>query len=219
MPGAGSRGAGVASVERNVNVQKGLTVESLSLAWVTVEAVVAVWAGMAAHSLALTVWGIDSVIELLAGSVLWWRLWVEARGAPVERVERTEKGASRVVGLSLLALAVYMVTAAAVTLWRRSSAEASPVGIVLAVMAVFLMFYLAGAKKRIGADIGSKALAADGSCSIACACMSLVLLAGVGLTALFGWWWVDAATSLGLVYFVVREGLEALEAARGPGHT
>jgi divalent metal cation (Fe/Co/Zn/Cd) transporter len=77
------------------------------------------------------------------------------------------------------------------------------------------MPFLATTKKRVGRRIGSKALVSDGACSMVCAYMSWILLAGVAATALFGWWWADAVAALGFVWFVIHEGLEAVNDARG----
>ena len=76
------------------------------------------------------------------------------------------------------------------------------------------MPFLAVSKKRIGRRIGSKALISDGSCSMVCAYMSWILLAGVAATSLLGWWWADSVAALGFVWFVVHEGLEAIDEAR-----
>ena len=140
-------------------------------------------------------------------------------GGSPDRVNRAEKMATWVVGIALLLLAVYITASAIYNLWTHSAAESSPVGIGLAFVAVFLMFYLSNVKKKIGEQIGSKALKADGSCSIVCAYMSIILLAGVSLTALLGWWWIDAVASLGLNYFVIKEGIEAVQEARGAKDT
>lgn len=166
-----------------------------------------------------SVFGIDSIIELVSGFVLLWRLWVEMSGENLERVKRAEKLAMWVVGISLLLLAVYITVTAVYNLLTHSTAESSLAGIGLAFVAVFLMFYLSNAKKKIGEQIGSKALKTDGSCSIVCAYMSIILLVGVSLTALFGWWWIDAISSLGLNYFVIKEGIEAVQEARGAEDT
>lgn len=93
--------------------------------------------------------------------------------------------------------------------------QSSYLGIGLAIASGVIMPYLSRAKKRIGSEIGSKALRADGSCSIVCAYMAWTVLAGVVLTALLGWWWIDSIAALALVYFVVKEGWEAIQEARG----
>ena len=81
------------------------------------------------------------------------------------------------------------------------------------------MLFLAFAKKRIGAEIGSQALQADGGCSIVCVYMAWTVLAGVLLTAWFGWWWADSVAALALVYFAIKEGLEAIHEAQGEEDT
>lgn len=196
-------------------VRKGVNIELISIFWMIIEAVVAVSAGVIAHSLSLVAFGADSIIELVAGAVLLWRLMIEANGASLEKVKRAEKFSSWVVGIALLLLAVYIVVASLYKLWMKQGAETSYLGIALAIASGVIMPVLSRSKKHIGTEIGSKALRADGSCSIVCAYMSWTVLIGVVITALFGWWWVDSIVALALVYFVVKEGWEAVQDARG----
>ena len=198
-----------------LQVKKGINIEIVSILWMIVEAVVAIRAGILAHSLALTAFGADSVIELVASAILLWRLYVESSGASLERVKQAEKKASWVVGVALLALAGYIVVSAGFDLWTRSGSEKSMLGLALAIASGMIMPYLSREKKRIGTEIGSKALRADGSCSIVCAYMAWTLIVGLVLTALVGWWWLNALAGLALVYFVVKEGIEAIQEARG----
>lgn len=197
------------------SVKKGVNIEIVSIIWMVVEAAVALGSGIVAHSVSLVAFGADSIIELIAGGVLLWRLTIEARGASIARVQKAEKTSSWVVGIALLALAVYIVIASIYKLVTHEGAETSFSGIGLAIASGIIMPYLSRAKKRIGSEIGSKALRSDGSCSIVCAYMAWIVLAGVVLTALLGWWWIDAIAALGLVYYVVKEGWEAVQVARG----
>ena len=199
----------------SISVRKGVNIEVISIIWMIIEAVVAIGAGVIAHSLALTAFGADSIIELVAGIVLLWRLTIESRGAGLVQIERAGKISSWVVGIALLLLAVYIIVASVFKLVTRQGAETSYLGLGLAVASGIIMPYLSRAKKRIGSEIGSKALRSDGSCSMVCAYMSWVLLAGVVLTALLSWWWIDSIAALALIYYVVREGWEAVEEARG----
>lgn len=196
-------------------VQKGTAVEVASIVWMLIEAWVAIAAGVTAHSLALVAFGADSIIELIAGSVLLWRLWIELRGQSEERIKRAEKRASWVVGSALLLLSVYIVISALFNLSHHRGAEASGLGLGLAIAAGLIMPLLAWSKIRIGTKIGSKALRSDGYCSMVCAYMSWTLLVGIVATAFVGWWWIDGVLSLLLVYFISREGIEALLSARG----
>lgn len=200
---------------QTIQVRKGIHIEIVSLLWMMIEAVIAIGAGIAAQSLALIVFGADSIIELVAGGILLWRLFVEAGGASLERVTQAEKRASWVVGVALIALAVYIVVMAVYDLCTRSGSKSSMLGLALAIASGMIMPYLSHAKKTIGSQIGSKALRADGSCSIVCAYMAWTLIVGLVLTALVGWWWLNALAGLALVYFVVKEGIEAIQEARG----
>jgi len=201
--------------DHSASVRKGVNIEVISMIWMVIEAVVAIGAGVIAHSLALTAFGADSIIELVAGGVLLWRLTIESRGASLAEVKRAEKTSSWVVGIALLLLAVYIVVASIVKLVTHQGAETSYLGLGLAIASGIIMPYLSRAKRRIGSEIGSKALRSDGSCSMVCAYMSWIVLGGVVLTALLGWWWIDSIAALGLVYYVVKEGREAVEEARG----
>lgn len=198
-----------------MSVKRGIHIEIGSLIWMVIEAGVAIGSGVMAHSLSLVAFGGDSMIELVAGGVLLWRLMIEARGASLKRVKTAEKTSSWVVGIALLLLAVYIAVASIDKLVTHQGAESSYLGMGLAIASGIIMPYLSRAKKRIGSEIGSKALRADGSCSMVCAYMAWTVLAGAALTALLGWWWIDSIAALALVYFVVKEGWEAIEEARG----
>lgn len=207
------RGAG--SGYPSAALRRGVHIEVLSILWMIVEAGVAIGAGILAHALVLVAFGGDSIIELIAGAVLLRRLLMEARGARANAVQRAEQWSSWVVGVALLLLAAYIVVGSLVKLGMHRGAETSDWGIALALASGAIMPYLSAAKKRIGAEIGSSALRADGACSIVCAYMAWTVLVGVGATAVFGWWWADSVVALGLVYFVVKEGWEAIQEARG----
>jgi divalent metal cation (Fe/Co/Zn/Cd) transporter len=158
--------------------------------------------------------GADSIIELIAGGILLWRLLVEQRGGSVERVEQAERRASWVTAISLFALACYIVGDSAFTFVTRTQPEASWWGVGLAIAAAIIMPLLWQGKLQVAKRIGSSALKADAACSITCAYMSLALLVGLLLNRVLGWWWADPLAALALVYFLVREGREALHQAR-----
>jgi divalent metal cation (Fe/Co/Zn/Cd) transporter len=199
---------------RDSHVRAGIRVEAITIAWMVVEAAVAIGAGIVARSVLLTAFGLDSVIELVSGGVLLWRLLVEATGMSLERVERAENRAAWVTGISLALLCVYIVAMAALAIATRTRSETSFVGIGLAVVAVIGMPILARTKRRIATQIGSAALRGDAACSITCASMAAALLVGLLLNALFGWWWADSLAALALVYWLAGEAREALEGAR-----
>jgi divalent metal cation (Fe/Co/Zn/Cd) transporter len=192
-------------------IRSGIRVEWLTIGWMVVEAAVSIGAGIAAGSIALIAFGVDSVIELVSAGTLLWRLRLEDAGtAPPALIERAERQASRVVGASLLLLAVYVVLQSGYDLWTRAAPERSLPGIALAAAALLVMPALVRTKRRIAAAINSPALRGDAACGVVCVYMAATLLAGLVLRAAFGWWWADPVAALGIVYFIVREGREAL---------
>ncbi|GAC1422069.1 MAG: cation transporter [Ktedonobacteraceae bacterium] len=195
-------------------VRLGVWIEAVSLLWMVIEASVAIGAGFATHSVSLQGFGIDSVIELIAGSVLLWRLALEQRGASLQAVEQAERRAAWVVALSLFALALYIVGDSIFSLLAKSHAASSAWGVGLAIAAAIIMPILWRGKLHIAHRIGSAAFKADAICSVTCAYMSFALLIGLLLNALLGWWWADPLAALALVYFIIQEGREALHEAR-----
>lgn len=199
---------------RKGDVRLGVWIEVVTILWMTIEASVAITVGFTTRSVSLQGFGIDSIVELIAGGILLWRLLVEQRGGSVERIEYAERRASWVTASSLFALALYIVGDSALTFFTGTRPEASWWGVGLAVAAAIIMPLLFIGKLRIAQRIGSAALKADAACSVSCAYMSLTLLTGLLLNRLFGWWWADPLAALALVYFLLQEGREALHEAR-----
>ena len=201
-------------LQRTGQLRLGVRIELVTIIWMTIEASIAIVTGFATHSVSLQGFGIDSIIELISGGVLLWRLRVEQRGGTIGVVERAERRAAWITALSLFALAVYIVGDSAFAFLTRSRPEASWWGIGLAIAATIIMPLLWRGKLRVARRIESAALKADAMCSITCAYMAITLLVGLLLNKFFGWWWADPLAALGLVYFIVKEGREALHEAR-----
>ncbi len=192
-------------------VRRGLRLEYLTVGWNCAEALVAVAAGLIAGSIALIGFGLDSLIEVSSGAILLWRL---RRDADATRRERVEARALKLVGWSFFLLAAYVAFDAAKSLWLREPPEESYVGIALAAVSLVVMPLLARAKRRVAARIASRALHADSRQTDLCAYLSAILLCGLLLNALVGWWWADPIAALGMVPIIAREGVEALRGER-----
>jgi divalent metal cation (Fe/Co/Zn/Cd) transporter len=187
-----------------------LRLEYVTVGWNVVEGVIAVMAALAAASVALLGFGIDSFVESISGAILIWRLRAEMAGDRDEKtIEAIERRAERLVGISFFVLAAYIAFDAVTTLVAQEKPEASPVGMAITSLSIAVMLWLARAKRRVAAALGSRALAADAEQTQACWYLSVVVLAGIGLNALFGWWWADPVAALGVVVLLVREGQEA----------
>ncbi len=185
-------------------VARGLRLEYLTLGWNLVEALVAIGSGLAAGSTALLGFGVDSLIESTSGGVLLWRLSGREGG------RTREETALRLVGLSLLLLAVWVAWESSGALLAGEAPDESPVGIGLAAVSLLVMPILARAKRRVAAGLGSRALDADSRQTDLCAYLSAILLLGLGLNALLGWWWADPVAALAMVPIIGREGARAL---------
>lgn len=193
---------------RPVLIAKAFLLEWITLAWMSVEAAVALWSGLAARSLTLVAFGFESVIELASAGVLIWRLTVEIKHGQ-EFSEFAERRAGQIAGALLFALAVYVVASAAWGLWQHRSAEFSLSGLTVAVIAIPTMVVLSRSKIRVAEQLGSRALRADAIEAITCGYLSAVVVVGLIAQVLFHLWWLDSVTSLAITYFLVEEGREA----------
>jgi divalent metal cation (Fe/Co/Zn/Cd) transporter len=195
-------------------IRRARVAESLTIAWMVVELVVAVAAGIVARSIALTAFGVDSGVELFTALVVLRQLLLHSDRATDEDLDTRERQASRIVGWSLYGLIVYIVLSSGWSLISRSKPEASTVGVALAIAALVVMPVLWRWRVGLAARLESPALRADAACSLVCIYMSAILLVGLLLNSLFAWWWADPVAGLAMIWWIRGEANEALEAAR-----
>ena len=162
--------------------------ESLTIAWMAVELIVALWAGIAARSVALTTFGIDSAIELFTATVVLRQLMLHTERATDEELDRRERQASRLVGWSLYGLIVYIVASSVWSLASGSKPASSSLGITLAIAALAVMPVLWVWRLALAERLDSPALRGDAACSVVCIYMSAVLLVGLLANRFLGWW-------------------------------
>ena len=186
------------------HLRHGRKLEYFTIGWNMVEAGVAVGAGRFAGSIALVGFGVDSLIESISGSILLWRLF-----SPVHDESR-EQIALKLVGISFLILAAYIAFDAIKSLLVYEPPDTSAVGIGLSIVSLILMPILARAKRRSAANLNSRAMRADSRQTDLCAYLSAILLGGLVLNALWGWWWADPVAALIMVPIIAREGFEGL---------
>ncbi|SFH72034.1 cation transporter [Amycolatopsis regifaucium] len=167
-----------------------------------IEAVVAISAGTMASSTALIGFGLDSVIEVASATAVAWQF----SGADPEARERT---ALKIIAVSFFALAAYVTVESVRTLFGADQAEHSGVGIVLAAISLLVMPFLSLAQRRAGRELGSASAVADSKQTLLCSCLSGVLLVGLLLNSLLGWYWVDPLVALVIAAVAIKEGREA----------
>jgi divalent metal cation (Fe/Co/Zn/Cd) transporter len=199
-----------ATDNRAALIEQAFRLEYITLAWMMLETGVAIGSGIAAGSLTLIAFGIDSLIELASAWVLVWRLTVELRHGQVF-AESAERTASRIGGALLFALAAFVVVSAGWRLWTRQGAEFSLPGLVISVFAIPIMYFLSRRKLRVASALGSRALRADAVESITCGWLAFVVVGALAAQFFIDAWWIDPLASLGVVWFVIREGREAWE--------
>ncbi len=192
---------------REAMVQRGRRLEYFTIAWNSLEGVVAVVAGVFAGSISLIGFGVDSFIEVTSGAALLWRLSLDAE---TQKRERMEKLTLRIVGVCFLALAAYVSYEAVSSLAGRRAPEPSLPGIVLACLSLVVMPLLSRAKRRVGAHLKSAALHADAKQTEFCTYLSAILLGGLLLNAAWTLWWADPVAALIMVSLIAKEGIDGL---------
>lgn len=192
-------------------LRKGRRLEVFTIAWNSLEGIASVGLGVLAGSIALVGFGVDSFIETSSGFILLWRLQTRR---DTEDAERAEVRALKLVGVSLLLLAAYILYDSATAIITRERPEVSIPGIILAAVSLVVMPILAQQKRKVAAAINSRALKADSFQTDVCMYLSAILLVGLALNAQFGWWWADPVAAAAMVPLIVREGREALRGER-----
>lgn len=198
-------------MDRPALIRRGKQLEYATIGYNSLEGIIAIAAGLLAGSVALVGFGFDSVIEVISGATLLWRLYADVEE---ERRELVEQRALRIVGWSFLLLAAYVTFDAGKAIIRREPPDESMIGIGIAALSLVIMPLLVRAKRRVAAAIGSKALAADATQTALCTYLSAILLGGLLLNAIVGWWWADPVAALVMVPIIVREGLEGIRGER-----
>jgi divalent metal cation (Fe/Co/Zn/Cd) transporter len=197
-----------AALDRQLFIRRGKRLEYFTMGWNGLEALAALIAANIAGSVSLLGFGIDSCIEVASALALLWRISVDAD----ERSrERNERFALRIVGFCFLGLALYVAYQSAADLLRKQAPQRSIPGIVLACAALVVMPLLARAKKRVANELKSGAMEADARQADFCMYLSLILLFGLVLNAMFGWWWTDSGAALIMVPIIAKEGWDGIQ--------
>ena len=178
--------------------------QTVTIVWISVEALVSLFAAWRARSPALLAFGGDSAIELFSAIVVLWRF---RAGAEHEHAERQ---AARVAGALLFALAAFVAITSLASLLGYSEPQPTFLGIGILVAAAVVMPWLAKEKRRLAGATGSAALRADAAQSALCAYLSLIALAGLAINSIWHVKWADPIAALAIVPLIVWEGREAM---------
>lgn len=195
---------------RSEFVKRGQRLEYFTIVWNSLEGLVSIAAGVIAGSVSLIGFGLDSLIEVTSGVALLWRFHHDLNASRSEQVERISL---RIVGWCFILLAVYLLYESGSTLIQHESPKRSIPGICIAAVSLIVMPLLARAKRRVAAGIGSAAMQADSRQTDFCTYLSAILLGGLLLNALLGWWWADPVAGLVMVPSIAKEGIDGIRGA------
>jgi divalent metal cation (Fe/Co/Zn/Cd) transporter len=189
----------------------GLALEYATLAWNVIGVAVLAITAWHAGSIALAGFGLDSLIEILASVVVIWQLTDTAAGR--------EPSALRLIGGAFFLLALYLLVQSGVALSTGHHPAPSTPGMIWLIATVVAMLLLAWGKRMVGHALGNVVLLTEARVTLLDAALAGAVLIGVGLNALFGWWWSDPLAGMAIVVYGVREGRAAWQASRNhSGH-
>ena len=183
-------------------LRRGRKLEAATLCWNIVGVVVLAFAAVQARSVALAGFGLDSLIEIGASTVVLWEL------ADVN--QERQRRAMRLIGSAFVGLAVYLGIQSTVVLVVGFHPHHSPLGIIWTGVTAAVMFALAFAKARTGAALDNQVLQAEGRITMIDGILAAAVLVGLVLNAVAGWWWADPLAGYVLLYYAVREARESL---------
>ena len=189
---------------RSALLRRGFALEYMTLAWNVAGIVVLAIAAISARSVALAGFGLDSLIEIGASTVVIWEL----SGTGEERQRR----GLRLIGYAFAALAVYLLVQSTVVLAAGYHPRHSVPGIIWTAATAAVMFALAAGKARTGRALDNPVLRTEGRVTMIDGILAVTVLAGLVLNAALGWWWADPAAGYVLVYYAAREVREIFSA-------
>lgn len=197
----------VNEIPRQALLRRGFALEYATLGWNVVGIMVLAVAAISARSVALVGFGLDSLIEIGASTVVIWEL--SATG------EARQKRALRLIGASFALLALYLLAQSALVLGTGFHPRHSSLGIAWTAVTATVMFALAAGKARTGAALDNPVLKTEGRVTLIDGLLAAAVLVGLVLNSTLGWWWADPLASLVLVYYAIREVREIFFAGRG----
>jgi divalent metal cation (Fe/Co/Zn/Cd) transporter len=183
-------------------LRRGRKLEAATLGWNIVGVVVLAFAAVQARSVALAGFGLDSLIEIGASTVVLWEL--------ADVGQDRQRRAMRLIGFAFIALAIYLSIQSTAVLVVGFRPHHSPLGIVWTSITAAVMFGLAFGKARTGAALDNPVLRAEGRITMIDGILATAVLLGLLLNALAGWWWADPLAGYVLLYYAIREARESL---------
>ncbi|MGC2168674.1 MAG: cation transporter [Acidimicrobiales bacterium] len=174
----------------------------MTLLWNVIGVVVLAIAAVGARSIALAGFGLDSVIEIGASTVVLWEL--------AEVAQSRQHAAMRMIGIAFIALSLYLAVQSTIILAIGFRPHHSLLGIGWTGVTALAMFALAAGKARVGTALNNPVLKAEGRVTMIDGILASAVLVGLVLNALFNWWWADPLAGYVILYYAIREARGSL---------
>jgi len=183
-------------------LRRGRQLEVMTLGWNVVGVFILAFAAIAARSVALAGFGLDSVIEIGASTVVLWEL--------ADVAQTRQRRAMRIIGSAFVALALYLGTQSTIVLVAGFRPHHSSIGIAWTALTAVAMFVLASGKAKVGATLNNPVLKAEGRVTMIDGILASAVLVGLVLNTFVGWWWADPVTGYVILYYALREAHTSL---------
>ena len=183
---------------------RGLRLEWATNGWNAMEVVVTISLGWQARSLALIAFGLDSLVEIFASTVVIWNLRDDRHDPGDRRIHR----ALRLIAVAFGTLAAFLTVMSVRSLALGERPDESPLGIAYLAITAVAMFGLSRLKRTTADELDSETLDAEAAMTFLDGCLSTGILTALVLNASFGWWWTDATAALVVAGFAINEGVE-----------
>jgi len=183
-------------------LRRGRQLEVMTLSWNVIGVIILAYAAVAARSVALAGFGVDSVIEIGASTVVLWEL--------ADVAQNRQRRALRMIGVAFVALSIYLTVQSTVVLAVGFPPHHSSVGITWTAATALVMFALAAGKAKIGRALDNPVLTAEGRVTMIDGILAGAVLLGLVLNAFAGWWWADPLAGYVILYYAIREAREML---------
>lgn len=204
----------MADQRRTDNLKTARKIQVYNIIYDVLEVIISLIAGFTSGSAALIGWGLDSTVEVVSASTLWWRLHGELEGISEERVKRREKITLYVIATSFLIISIFISYDSLSKLVNKDVAAWSSLGVGILIVSLVVNPILIWAKYKYGKKLNSKELIADAKDTFVCLYQTVAVLGGLLAVQWLDLWWADPVAALLIVPYALKEGWEAFKGGK-----
>ncbi|MDT0691714.1 cation diffusion facilitator family transporter [Salegentibacter sp. F188] len=202
------------SGKRKKNLKTAKKIQEYNVGYDIIEVGVSLFAGFTSGSSALIGWGLDSVVEVVSASTLWWRLKGELGDIEEERVKKREKITLYVIATSFLLVSIFITYDSVTKFINKEVPDWSTLGVIILLVSLVVNPILIWYKYRYGKKLDSQELIADSKDTFVCLYQTIAVLAGLLAVRYLEWWWADPVAALLIVPYALKESWGAFKNGR-----